>query len=112
MHKGEIGPLNPNKGNQDEEKDFQQRLCKLNLSKNSLDHGFNIWCLQKMQGIMVQSLALHYAIFQNFGMRSKHLLEFSAISKNNNKCLIKLSTTLLAMRITNCEPRLTQSWQQ
>jgi hypothetical protein len=37
-----------------------------------------------MQGIVVQSLALHYAIFQNFGMRSKHLLELSAISKDNN----------------------------
>ncbi len=81
-HEGEIGPLNLNKGNQDEEKDFQP--YKLNLSKNLLDHRFNIWCLQKMQGIVVQSLALHYAIFQNFGMRNKHLLEFSAISKNNN----------------------------
>ncbi len=83
-HEGDIGPLNMNKGNQDEEKDFQPRLCKLNHSKNLLDHGFNIWCLQKMQGIVVQSLALHYAIFQNFGMKSKHLLKFSEISNNNN----------------------------
>lgn len=108
-HEGEIGPLNLNKGNQDEEKDFQPRLCKLNHSKNLLDYRFNIWCLQKMQGIMIQSLTLHYAIFQNFGMKSKHLLKFSEISNNNNLCLIKLSTTFLAMRITNCEPRLTQS---
>jgi len=71
--------------------------------------GSTFGAFKKMQGIVVQSLALHYAIFQNFGMKNKHLLKFSEISNNNNWCLIKLSTTLLAMRITNCEPRLTQS---